>query len=159
MSCEFCDTAISRTKPDISYAGFCGQKVFPTSCVEVPSEVVKHTKPYGLLWYCQECYPAVTDFSHTIDKRVAQATCQSVVVIKPKDTIQNNIQTKADIMSNINPTELNIKVSEVKNTRDGETLVGCSNNEDASKFKDAVNAKLADAHDRKKLKVEIRKLD
>ncbi|CAH1102830.1 unnamed protein product [Psylliodes chrysocephalus] len=84
--------------------------------------------------------------------QVVQATYQSVVVIKPKDDTQNNIQTKADIMNNINPTELNIKVLRVKNTKECGILVGCSKNEDASKFKDAANAKLSDAYEVKEIK-------
>ncbi|CAH1110249.1 unnamed protein product [Psylliodes chrysocephalus] len=55
-------------------------------------------------------------------------------------------------MSNINPTELNIKVSKAKNTRDDRILVGCSKNEDAPKFEDAANPKLSDAYEVKDIK-------
>ncbi|CAH1102759.1 unnamed protein product [Psylliodes chrysocephalus] len=56
-------------------------------------------------------------------------------------------------MSNINPTELKIKVSKVKNnTRDGGILVVCSKTEGASKFKDAANAKLSNAYEVKEIK-------
>ncbi|CAH1115227.1 unnamed protein product [Psylliodes chrysocephalus] len=98
------------------------------------------------------------DLNKSTHSQVAQARCQSVVVIKLKDATQNNIQTKADIMSNNNPTKLNIEVSKVKNTRDGGILVGYSKNEDASKFKNAANAKLSDAYEVKKIKSRNPKL-
>ncbi|CAH1109054.1 unnamed protein product [Psylliodes chrysocephalus] len=95
--------------------------------------------------------------SNSVKRKGVEDICE-----KPLKLIRNEIKNSAvealttkdivDIMGNINPTELNVKVSKANNTRDSGILIGCSKNEDSSKFKDAANAKLSDAYEVKEIK-------
>lgn len=68
---------------------------------------------------------------------------KSVVIVKPKNAEQNNIQTKRDIMENIDPVDLNIKVSQIKQVKDGGILISCDDSIGAKNFKDAAAEKLS----------------
>ncbi|XP_045471764.1 uncharacterized protein LOC123678671 [Harmonia axyridis] len=68
---------------------------------------------------------------------------KSMVVIKPKDAEQTNSKTKLDIMRNIDPIDLKLGVSQVKQIKDGGILIGCDNPEGAKNFKKIANEKLS----------------
>lgn len=68
---------------------------------------------------------------------------ESMVVIKPKNSDQSNGQTKTDIMKTLNPLDLNIQVSKVKNVKSGGILIGCNKPDDAHKLKQMAEEKLS----------------
>lgn len=68
---------------------------------------------------------------------------KSMVVVKPKNIEQTNSKTKIDIMKNIDPVNLNLKVSQVKQIKDGGILISCNDPEGASNFKKAATEKLS----------------
>lgn len=72
------------------------------------------------------------------------ASTKSMIIVKPKNAEQPNSQTKSDIMKQINPIDLNVKVSKVKNTSNGGVLIGYANADGANKFKQAANEKLSE---------------
>lgn len=84
-------------------------------------------------------------FSQVIDKK-------SVVIIKPKNSEQRNAETKSDIMNSINPVDLNIQVSKVKNLSNGGILIGCQDSSGADKFKQLAKQKLSSRYEIKEAK-------
>lgn len=68
--------------------------------------------------------------------------CEAAVIIKPRAQNQKNSATKADVLTNVNPVDNNINISRVKNTKDGGILIGCSDIEEISKFKNLAINKL-----------------
>lgn len=68
------------------------------------------------------------------------------VLIKPKNQQQNNV-TKSEILRHINPIESEIKISGVKNIRNGGVLIGCNADSDISKFKQLASEKLGDRYE------------
>lgn len=66
------------------------------------------------------------------------------VIIEPKVPRQDAVQTKTDVTSSINPVDVDIKIAKVKNVRNGGILVGCSSNEENTRFKKYAEEKLAD---------------
>lgn len=68
---------------------------------------------------------------------------KSMVIIKPKNSEQPNAQTKSDIMNNLNPIDLNIHVSKVKNLSNGGILIGCNSSSGADKLKQVAKVKLS----------------
>ncbi|CAH1109877.1 unnamed protein product [Psylliodes chrysocephalus] len=58
----------------------------------------------------------------------------SAVIIKPKDSSQNNSVTKADILNAIDPVGSNIQIFCVKNIRDGEIVIGSFHNKKSCWF-------------------------
>lgn len=71
------------------------------------------------------------------------ASNNSMVVIKPKNSAQSNGQTKSDIMKSLNPVDINIQVSKIKNVHSGGILIGCNKPDDAHKFRQMAEAKLS----------------
>lgn len=68
---------------------------------------------------------------------------KSMIVIKPRDTSQTNSRTKRDIMKNIDPVDLNLKVSQVKQVKDGGLFISCEDSEGADNIKKIVREKLS----------------
>ncbi|KAJ8965523.1 hypothetical protein NQ317_019537, partial [Molorchus minor] len=60
---------------------------------------------------------------------------KTMVVIKPKNAEQPNVQTKFDLMSDLNPVELNINVTKVKNISNGGLLLHYGHSDNANKFR------------------------
>lgn len=74
------------------------------------------------------------------------------LIIKPRRD-QDSEHTKKDLISNINPTELNIGVKKLRQTASGAITVNCCTREDVQKLKIEVEKKLKD-----KYKIEETKL-
>lgn len=70
----------------------------------------------------------------------------SAVIVKPKNHMQRNTETKADILHEVNPVDENINISSVKNIKQGGIVVGCQDENDISKFKNIINEKLGDKY-------------
>lgn len=71
---------------------------------------------------------------------------QPAIIIRPKNQDQSIAQTKADINNKINPIDVNIKLSKVKNVKNGGVLIGCRDKEDNEKLKNIAEAKLSDSY-------------
>lgn len=80
------------------------------------------------------------------------ASSKSMIVVKPKNITQSNTQTKTDIMQNLNPVDLELQVSKVKNIRNGGILIGCSNAGGVDRFKKLANEKLSASYEIQELK-------
>lgn len=72
---------------------------------------------------------------------------QPAVIVLPKNQNQSNIQTKSDIKEKINPIESNLKLSKVRNVKNGGILIGCQTQEDNEKFSKMVQDKLSDSYE------------
>lgn len=68
------------------------------------------------------------------------------LVIKPK-VKQDSIRTKSELNKNINPTELKVAVTQVKETRNGSVIISCQTKEDIDTLKEAVKQKLDDNYE------------
>lgn len=68
---------------------------------------------------------------------------KSTLVIKPIDSKQPNNKTKTDIMKNIDPVNLKLHVTQIKNVKDGGILIGCDDAESANNFKKVATQKLS----------------
>lgn len=81
------------------------------------------------------------------EKTYASATKSNVaVLIKPKNTEQNNMFTKSEILQNINPVTSQLNFSDIKNAKSG-LLIGCENSEDLTKFKQMATDKLSEKYE------------
>jgi hypothetical protein len=69
------------------------------------------------------------------------ASDKSSVILKPK--IDNNHQSvsvnKKDLLVNIDPVKSNIKISKVRDGRDGSVIITCDNSDDSNKIKDMIS--------------------
>lgn len=68
---------------------------------------------------------------------------KSMVVVKLRDTSQPNSVTKRDVMKNIDLVELNLKVSQVKQIKDGSLSISFEDSEGANNIKKIVCEKLS----------------
>lgn len=90
-------------------------------------------------------------------KTYAQVT--EAIVIKPKIT-QECTKTKEDIRESLDPTLLEIGISQVKDSKDGSIIISCNNKEDVEKIKNVAGIKLNEnyvirAQERKNPKIKI----
>lgn len=72
---------------------------------------------------------------------------QQKVIVKPKNTEQQNSRTKSDLLLAIDPLKEDVKINSVKHIRDGGLLVGCSKSDSATKLVNAVEKKLSSEYD------------
>ncbi|KAK9878696.1 hypothetical protein WA026_023396 [Henosepilachna vigintioctopunctata] len=72
---------------------------------------------------------------------------KSMIVVKPKNTSQTNAETKSDIVTNVSAAQLNLKVSKVKQIKDGGILISCDGSEGANNFKKVASEKLSAKYD------------
>lgn len=77
---------------------------------------------------------------------------QPAVIVKPKNTEQSTTKTKMDINRNINTVDSNLKVSKVKNVKNGGILLGFSSKEENLRFKKLASDKLSENYDIKEVK-------
>ncbi|KAJ8948243.1 hypothetical protein NQ318_013231 [Aromia moschata] len=75
-------------------------------------------------------------------KSYANAT-KEAVVIKPKIK-QGSTKTKESIKESINPVELKVGISEIRNIQEGGIIIKCDTKEEAEKIKSAANEKLSE---------------
>ena len=68
---------------------------------------------------------------------------KSAFIVKPIDSQQSNNKTKLDIVENIDPVDLNIQVSQLKQIKDGGILIKYDNSVSAKNFKCAAEQKLS----------------
>lgn len=83
---------------------------------------------------------------------------KSVVVIKPKNTDQSNAKTKSDIMKNIDPVDNKLKVSRVKQIKDGGILISCDDNEGTNNLKNVASKKLSSHYEISEVKKLLPKI-
>lgn len=107
------------------------------SCISAPNVLVDHHKLNN-----------PTDSS----KLYSQVVNKSMVIIKPKNIDQPNSQTKSDIMRNLNPVDLQLELSKVKNVSNGGILIGCKSSESANKFNKLAKEKLSGNYEVQELK-------
>lgn len=74
------------------------------------------------------------------------ASSKSVVVIKPKNGVQSTEQTKSDLVKTLNPVDLNLQLSEVKELKDGGLLIGCNSIENANNFTKVAKQRLSNEY-------------
>jgi hypothetical protein len=68
------------------------------------------------------------------------ASDYSSVILKPKiDNHQSVSVTKKDLLVNIDPVKSNIKISKVRDGRDGSVIITCDNSDDSNKIKDMIS--------------------
>ena len=92
--------------------------------------------------------PSISNLNSNVSKPIRPlysqvANNESMIVIKPKNEDQSNGQTKSDIMRTLNPVDLDISVSKVKNIQSGGILIGCNKPDDVHKFKQMAEQKLS----------------
>lgn len=107
------------------------------SNLSVPKELVEHNKSKNLT-------SGSALYSQVVNK--------SMVIIKPKNIDQPNAQTKNDIMKNLNPVDLQLELSKVKNVSNGGILIGCRSSEGANKFNKLAKEKLSGNYEIQELK-------
>lgn len=71
---------------------------------------------------------------------------QPAIIIRPKQNNHSLLQTKSDILRNLNPTTENLQLSKIKSIKDGGLLIGCRNQEDNKKIKNIIQTNLADTY-------------
>ncbi|CAG9762684.1 unnamed protein product [Ceutorhynchus assimilis] len=76
---------------------------------------------------------------------------QSRIVIRPKDSSQDNTRTKNDILNHIRPADENIQLSRVKHISDGGILL-TADSSSVRRVKDIANEKLAEGYEIRELK-------
>lgn len=65
-----------------------------------------------------------------------------VVVIKPKTTQENSVETRKTLSTKLNPSDYAVR--EVKNTKDGGVVIECPSSDDRRKLVSAVTEKMGD---------------
>lgn len=78
---------------------------------------------------------------------VVKNKSQPAVIIRPKNQSQSNLQTKAEIKNKINPADVDIQLSKVKNIKNGGILIGCRNKDDNEKLKKIAVDRLSDQYE------------
>ena len=74
-------------------------------------------------------------YSDTVKQHIVSTPLsQSSLLLQPKNTNQTNNTTKSELLSNINPVESNIKINNVKSTRQGGVVIRCNNPGDTNKI-------------------------
>jgi hypothetical protein len=69
---------------------------------------------------------------------------KSSVILKHKiDTHQSVSVTKKDLLVNIDPVKSNIKISKVRDGRDGSVIITCDNSNGSNKIKDMISNNLS----------------
>jgi hypothetical protein len=69
---------------------------------------------------------------------------KSPVILKPKiDTHQSVSVTKKVLLVNIDPVKSNIKISKVRDGRDGSVIITCDNSNGSNKIKDMISNNLS----------------
>lgn len=76
---------------------------------------------------------------------------QPVILIRPKDNKQLHSQTKADILTNINPCEENVQLTKVVNAKDGGIIIACKNKDDNEKLKALARRKMSGGYNVKEI--------
>lgn len=83
---------------------------------------------------------------------VVKNKTEPAVLIVPKNTDQNISQTKAEVLSKINPLEKNLHLKKVAGTKDGGLVVGCHNEEENQLFVSLVREELSELYDVKEIR-------
>lgn len=78
---------------------------------------------------------------------ILRSKSQPAVIIQPKKQDQPNAQTKSDINEKINPLASELRLSKVKNIKNGGMLIGCKSKADNDKFKKLAQETLADSYE------------
>lgn len=68
------------------------------------------------------------------------------IIVKPKNVQQGNNQTKNDVMKYANPIDLNIKIANVKNVKNGGILLNCQS-DNFNILKETAKKQLSDNYD------------
>lgn len=149
----------------IKCSGLCG-KYFHSECIQVESkvkEVLLSTK--NLKWFCDYCLNHFDKLMETkqelveikklitqkretpknedqlVKKKTYAEKAGEVVVIKPKST-QETQATKEAIKKVLNPSELEIGITEMKNLKEGGILIRCQSKNEVEKIRDIAEKKL-----------------
>lgn len=86
-----------------------------------------------------------TTYANIVSKNIA-------ISVKPKNTDQTNLHTKLKIKESVNPVDNNIKLSQVKNLKDGGILIRCHDVNDLNKFKEVASKSLSEEYEVKEVK-------
>ncbi|KAK9885717.1 hypothetical protein WA026_012484 [Henosepilachna vigintioctopunctata] len=82
---------------------------------------------------------------HKEKNSITNIVCsKSMIVVKPKNTGVTNAEAKSDMVTKVNAAQLNLKVSKVKQIKDGGILISCDGSKGANHFKKVVTEKLLD---------------
>ena len=91
---------------------------------------------------------------HQISKKPSYASMVSSklsVIVNPRDSNMPLADMKSEILSNINPINENINLTDVRDTRKGGIVVSCGSVAESEKFKRLLDNKLGDKYDCKGL--------
>ncbi|CAH0552453.1 unnamed protein product [Brassicogethes aeneus] len=101
----------------------------------------------------------VPSMSSNIKSFSAALKTKPSILIKPKNTLQKNFETRGEILHEINPIQNQLSISTVRNISKGGVIIGCDNDMELCKLKEMANGKLSekyDISDVKKLSPRIR---
>nr|CAI5838339.1 unnamed protein product [Callosobruchus analis] len=74
------------------------------------------------------------------------------VIIKPKNINQSHSKTRSIVRQNVNPVDNDIKLSQVKNVKNGGLAISCDGPDDASKLKELVSQSLSEEYEVKEVR-------
>lgn len=104
----------------------------------------------------QQVAQRITSFSPNNNVKsyasVVRNTTTPAVLVVPKDQSQSGTKTKSALLENIDPLELDVHLSQVKDVKNGGVLVGCRNSEENEKFKRIVTEKLSKDYEIRQLR-------
>lgn len=69
------------------------------------------------------------------------------ILVKPKDGSQSVLTTKSVLLQNANPISEKINIDSIKNVGKGGIVINCPTKEEADKFKNIINERLAEKYD------------
>lgn len=78
---------------------------------------------------------------------VVRNKTEPAIIVKPKNPEQQNSQTRTDIMQQINPVDVNIQLSKIKNVKNGGLLISCKTKDENEKFKKLAAEKLPNTYE------------
>lgn len=103
---------------------------------DVEIAITEHLNKFTSQW--TESCPSKTYAS-------AASSSNASLLVTPKVT-QKSSTTKSDMLQNINPIDVNINLTQVKQVRDGGLLISCANDNECTKFKEVAADKLSNKY-------------
>ncbi|KAK9701828.1 hypothetical protein QE152_g30328 [Popillia japonica] len=169
--CGICNAKVKQNDTSVICSGLCG-KPYHNRCINLTAKDCQFILSLNnLKWFCENCLLSfnnyfemnkkVEDLKKTmnvemnkiytaikgsqLDQKSAQKTFAEVagntVIIKPKNK-QDTRATRDDIIKKLNPTELELGITGVRNMREGGLAITCQTDEDTTKIRKEVTRKL-----------------
>ncbi|KAK9751420.1 Reverse transcriptase (RNA-dependent DNA polymerase) [Popillia japonica] len=169
--CGICNAKVKQNDTSVICSGLCGRP-YHNRCINLTAKDCQFILSLNnLKWFCENCLLSFNNYfemnkkvedlektmnvemnkinkairgSH-LDQKSTQKTFSEVagntVIIKPKNK-QDTRATRDDIIKKLNPTELELGITGVRNMREGGLAITCQTDEDTTKIRKEVTRKL-----------------